>query len=121
MKKQLITIVAPALFVLTTNIHAGIVPYKVLSVQETKAIAQGAASVGYDQNADSFVTADEVEAELREKAVNQAIDMQKSGKSQADINSMVSKMESSVEKAADAIVDALDKDGDELVEPEEIK
>lgn len=117
MKKHLITIITPALFVLVTNIHAGIVPYKVLRVQETKP----ATSSEYDQNADSFVTADEVEAELREKAVNQAIDMQKSGKSQADINNVVSKMEGSVEKAADAIVNTLDKDGDELVEPEEVK
>lgn len=117
MKKQLITIITPVLFALATNIHAGIVPYKASGVQEAKP----ATSSEYDQNADSFVTAGEVEAVLREKAVGQAIDMQKSGQSQAEIDSVVSKMEGSVEQAADAIVNALDKDGDELVEPEEIK
>jgi len=75
----------------------------------------------YDQNGDSYITADEVEVELREFAINKVIEMQKKGLSQKAIDRVIMRMEKSIEQDAEAIIDRLDKDGDELVEPEELK
>jgi hypothetical protein len=47
--------------------------------------------------------------------------MQKYGASKAEVEKVIMDMEDSIEEDAEVIVDILDKDGDELVEPEEIK
>ena len=75
----------------------------------------------YDQNNDTYVTADEVEVELREDAVNTAIDMFRKGASKQEVEEVILDMEDSIEEDAEVIVDILDTDGDELVEPEEMK
>ena len=45
--------------------------------------------------------------------------MHQSGASKAEVEKVILDMEDSIEKDADVIVDLMDKDGDELVEPEE--
>lgn len=76
-------------------------------------------STEYDQNKDGYITADEVEVELREDAIDKAIKMQKKGKSQKAIDKVIMNMEDSIEQDAERIIDKMDKDGDKLVEPEE--
>ena len=113
--KKIIMSVLPAFLALTAiNAEAAYIPYEDKAVQ-TVTPAQ------YDQNSDGYVTADEVEVELREDAINKAIKMQAQGKSQAAIDRVIMNMEDSVEVDAETIIDVLDADGDELVEPEEIK
>ncbi|TXL16115.1 hypothetical protein BMR05_00930 [Methylococcaceae bacterium HT4] len=106
--------VLPAFLALTVfDASAAYVPYKGQS--------QKASVHGYDQNKDGYITADEVEVELREDAIEKAIKMQQKGKSQKAIDRVIMNMEDSIEQDAEKIIDKLDKDGDELVEPEEIK
>ena len=113
--KKTLTILLPTFLVLSTiNAHARYVPYVEKSAQKNT-------SARYDQNKDSYITADEVEFELREDAINKAIKMQKQGLPEADIDKVIMEMEDSIEEDAEAIIDVLDKDGDELVEPEESK
>lgn len=93
---------------------AGYIPYQDKAVQRITPSQ-------YDQNNDSFITSDEVEVELREDAVSKAISMQKKGMSQAAIDKVIMNMEDSIEEDAEVIINILDSDGDELVEPEEIR
>lgn len=114
MRKSLLTIV-PAILALTAiDASAKYIPYEKQAVQKIT-------PEQYDQNKDSYITADEVEFELREDAVNKAIIMHQSGASKAEVEKVILDMEDSIEKDADVIVDLMDKDGDELVEPEELK
>lgn len=73
----------------------------------------------YDQNKDGYITADEVEVELREDAIDKAIEMLQEGKSQKAIDQVIMDMEDSIEEDAEKIIDKMDTDDDELVEPEE--
>lgn len=112
MKKILIGILPAVLVLSVFDVNAGYIPY-VEKVEVTPA--------EYDQNGDSYITSDEVEVELREDAIEKAIDMYKKGKSKKSIDRVIMNMEDSIEEDAEAIIDKLDKDGDELVEPEELK
>ena len=113
--RKTLTIILPALLALTVSeANAKYVPYKEKAVQKIT-------PEQYDQNKDSYITADEVEVELREDAINKAIMMQKYGASKADVEKVIMDMEDSIDQDAEVIVDILDKDGDELVEPGEIK
>ena len=94
--------------------YAGYIPYKDKAVQALTPDE-------YDQNGDNYITADEVEVELREDAIDKAISMQKKGMSQEAIDKVIMNMEDSIEVDAETIINILDKDGDELVEPEEVK
>ena len=114
MKKTLMGRLPAFLVLVVFDANARYVPYDSQAAQK-QAIAE------YDQNNDSYITADEVEVELREDAIDEAIKMQKKGVSQESINQVIMDMEDSIEEDAEKIIDALDKDGDELVEPEEIK
>ncbi len=114
MKKTLTGILPALLALVVLDANARYVPYEAQTVQEVTPSE-------YDQNGDSYITADEVEIELREDAVNKAIEMQKEGRSQEDINRVIMNMEDSIEEDAEIIINVLDKDGDELVEPEETK
>ena len=106
--------VLPAFLALAVfDASAAYVPYKAQS--------QKASVNEYDQNKDGYITADEVEVELREDAIEKAIKMQQKGKSQKAIDRVIMNMEDSIEQDAERIIDKLDKDGDELVEPEELK
>ena len=93
--------------------YAGYIPYTGKS--------QASSTEEYDQNKDGYITSDEVEVELREDAIDKAIQMQKQGRSQKAIDKVIMNMEDSVEQDAEKIIDKLDTDHDELVEPEEMK
>ena len=114
MKKTLMGILPAFLALVVFDVNARYVPYDSQAVQKLT-------PTEYDQNNDSYITADEVEVELREDAIKEAIKMQKKGMSQEDINQVIMDMEDSIEEDAEIIINALDKDGDELVEPEEVK
>jgi len=114
MKKVLMGMLPAALALVVFDANARYVPYAEQAVQKITPSQ-------YDQNKDSYITADEVEVELREDAINKAIKMQKKGMSQEAINQVIINMEDSIEVDAEVIINALDKDGDELVEPNEIK
>ena len=114
MKKTLTILSTTFLTLSVINAHARYIPYVEKSAQKSSVDE-------YDQNKDSYITADEVEVELREDAINKVIKMQKQGLSKADTDKVIMQMEDSIEEDAEAIIDVLDKDGDELVEPEEIK
>ena len=77
-------------------------------------------STEYYQNEGSYITSDEVEVELREDAIDKAIEMHKKGMSKKAIDQVIMDMEDSIEEDAEVIINILDKDGDELVEPEEL-
>jgi len=114
-KKKLIISLAPALLGLViVTVNAGVVPYVPPTAQE-KAIAK------FDQNSDNYVTEGEVEAELRETAINKSINLQKKGFSKTEVSAVIEDMEDSIKTDAEKIVHKLDKDGDELVEPDEVK
>ena len=114
MKKILMGMVPAVLAIVVFDANARYVPYAEQAVQKITPSQ-------YDQNKDSYITADEVEVELREDAINKAIKMQKKGMSQEAINQVIINMEDSIEVDAEVIINVLDKDGDELVEPNEIK
>ena len=114
MKKILMGILPAFLALVVFDANARYVPYDSQAVQKITPSQ-------YDQNNDSYITADEVEVELREDAINKAIKMQKKGMSQEAINRMIMDMEDSIEEDAEIIINVLDKDGDELVEPNEVK
>ena len=114
MKKVLMGMLPAALALVVFDANARYVPYAEQAVQKITPSQ-------YDQNKDSYITADEVEVELREDAINKAIKMQKKGMSQEAINQVIINMEDSIEVDAEVIINVLDKDGDELVEPNEIK
>jgi len=114
MKKILMSALPAFLALVVFDANARYVPYEAQTVQEVT-------PEQYDQNGDSYITADEVEVELREDAVKKAIDMQKKGMSQAAIDRVIMRMEDSIEEDAEIIINVMDADGDELVEPEELK
>jgi len=110
--KKIITGLLPALLALAVfDANARYVPYT--------GSAQKSSTKEYDQNMDGYITADEVEVELREDAIDKAIEMQQKGKSQKAINEVIMDMEDSIEQDAEKIIDKMDEDDDELVEPEE--
>ncbi|MBE0472350.1 MAG: hypothetical protein IBX55_22930 [Methyloprofundus sp.] len=114
MRKILLGVLPAFLALAVFDASAGYVPY----VPPASAATQ---SGGYDQNGDGFITADEVEEELREDAIDKVIAMQKKGMSQKEIDRVIIDMERTVEQDAEKIIDILDTDGDELVEPEELE
>jgi len=113
--KKIIMGVLPAFLALTAlDATAAYVPYEEQAVQKIT-------PAQYDQNGDLYITVDEVEVELRSDAIDRAIDMQEQGRSQADIDRVIMNMEDSIEEDAETIINILDTDGDELVEPEEAR
>lgn len=114
MRKSLLGLSTALLAVVVFDANARYVPYADQAVQRITPSQ-------YDQNKDSFITADEVEVELREDAINKAIAMQKKGMSQEEIDKVIMNMEDSIEEDAEVIINILDTDGDELVEPAERK
>ncbi|MDF1583678.1 MAG: hypothetical protein RQ733_08865 [Methyloprofundus sp.] len=112
MRKILLGVLPAFLALAVFDASAGYVPY----VPPAAATQSG----GYDQNGDNFITADEVEEELREDAIDKVITMQKKGMSQKEIDRVIIDMERTVEQDAEKIIDILDADADELVEPSEL-
>ena len=113
MKKIIIGLLPAVLALAVFDAKAGYIPYKGQS--------QASSPAEYDQNKDGYITSDEVEVELREDAIDKVIQMQKQGKSQKAIDQVIMNMEDSIEQDAEKIIDKMDTDGDELVEPEEMK
>jgi len=114
MRKILLGVLPAFLALAVFDANARYVPY----VAPTDVVSQ---SGGYDQNGDNYITADEVEEELREDAIDKVIAMQKKGASQKAVDKVIKNMERTVERDAEKIIDILDTDGDELVEPNELK
>ncbi|BCG63166.1 MAG: hypothetical protein methR_P0860 [Methyloprofundus sp.] len=114
MRKILITTLPAIMVLLAFDANARYMPYVLKAVQKITPYE-------YDQNNDTYVTADEVEVELREDAVNLAIKMFREGASKQEVEDVILDMEDSIEQDAEVIVDILDTDGDELVEPEEMR
>ncbi len=113
--KNILKIVLPAIIALgVVDANARYLPYRLKAVQKITPHE-------YDQNNDSYITADEVEVELREDAVNTAIEMFRNGASKQEVEAVILDMEDSIEEDAEVIVNILDADGDELVEPEEVE
>lgn len=112
MTKAKLLVLPAVLALVSSNAAARYVPYEEQAVQKIT-------PEQYDQNNDSYITADEVEVELREDAITKAIRLQKQGGSKAEAAKIIMDMEDSIEEDAEVIVNILDKDGDELVEPEE--
>jgi len=114
MNKILIKLIPAVLALVVVDASARYLPYQHRAVQKIT-------PAQYDQNGDSYITADEVEVELREDAIDKVIAMQKQGKSKQEIARVIMDMEDSIEFDAETIINILDTDGDELVEPEELK
>jgi len=114
MNKMLMKIIPAVLALVVFDANARYLPYQHRAVQKIT-------PAQYDQNGDSYITADEVEVELREDAIDKVIAMQKQGKSKQEIARVIRDMEDSIEFDAETIINILDTDGDELVEPEELK
>ena len=114
MRKILLGVLPAFLALAVFDASAGYVPYVAPAATSTQAS-------GYDQNGDNYITADEVEEELREDAIDKVIAMQKKGASQKDVDRVIRNMERTVERDAEKIIDILDTDGDELVEPKELR
>ena len=116
MKKIIMGLLPAMLALAVTDASAGYdgyIPYQ--------APSQASSAAEYDQNKDGYITSDEVEVELREDAIEKAIKMQQRGKSQKAIDKVIMNMEDSIEQDAEKIIDKMDTDHDELVEPEEMK
>lgn len=118
MKKILFSVLPVVLTSVVLDAQARYVPY-VPKTAEASAGNAAADLADYDKNGDFYITADEVEAELREDAVDKAVDMYKKGISKQEVEKVILNMEDSIEQDAENIIDKLDTDGDELVEPQE--
>lgn len=118
MKKILFSVLPIVLTSVVLDAQARYVPY-VPKTAEASAGNAAADLADYDKNGDLYITADEVEAELREDAVDKAVDMYKKGVSKQEVEKVILNMEDSIEQDAEKIIDKLDTDGDELVEPQE--
>lgn len=114
MQKLLLNGLLPALLLIATSSNAGLVPYQ--------APTEGQLLVKkFDLNKDSFVSEGEVQEGLREAAVDKSIRLQKQGIPQSATSDIIKEMEKNVNADAEKIVQKLDKDGDKLVEPEDVK
>jgi len=113
MRKVLLGVLPAFLALAVFEASAAYVPYVAPTASSN--------SNGYDQNGDSYITADEVEEELREDAIDKVLKMRKQGASQKEIDRVIKQMERTVERDAEAIIDILDTDHDELVEPRELR
>lgn len=118
MKRILLSVLPVVLATVILDAQAGYVPY-VPKGAETSEDSAAADLSDYDKNGDFYITADEVEAELREDAIDKAVEIYKKGGSQKDVEKVILDMEDSIEEDAEKIIDKLDTDDDELVEPQE--
>ena len=118
MRKMLLGLFPALLALAAFEVHARYIPYVAAPVPVP---VQKITPSEYDKNTDSYITADEVEVELREDAIDKVAEMYKKGKSQKEIDQVILDMEDSIEQDAEVIIDKLDTDGDELVEPEEYR
>ncbi len=75
----------------------------------------------FDRNKDGYITEGEVANEITEDLQETVEEMNELGVSEKNINKTIVKTLKSIDKRAEAIVDAMDKDGDNLVEANELR
>ncbi len=75
----------------------------------------------FDVNKDGYITAGEVVLEIKEDLIQTIEEMRKQGLSEADINKTIENELNTAKAEAEAIIKAMDTDGDNLVEPGEIE
>ncbi len=78
-------------------------------------------SDSYDVNKDGYITAGEVELEIKEDLVDTVDELRKHHVSEKATNATIIKELNSAHQESEAIINKMDTDGDELVEPDEIK
>ncbi len=75
----------------------------------------------FDVNKDGYITAGEVVLEIKEDLVQTIKELRKQGVSEKNINKTIANEFATAEAEAEKIIKRLDADGDNLVEPEELK
>jgi len=75
----------------------------------------------YDVNKDGYITAGEVALEMKEDLIDTIKELQKHGVSEKNTNATIEKELNAIDKESEAIIKAMDTDGDNLVEPNELK
>ena len=75
----------------------------------------------YDVNKDGYITAGEIVIEIKEDLVQSIMEMRKQGVSEKNINKTIAQELRTAEKEAEALIKKMDLDGDNLVEPTELK
>ncbi len=75
----------------------------------------------FDRNRDGYITEGEVANELVEELQETIDEMHDLGVSEKNANKTIEKTLKSIEKKSEAIIDAMDADGDNLVEADELR
>ncbi|NOQ36459.1 MAG: hypothetical protein GQ569_11305 [Methylococcaceae bacterium] len=75
----------------------------------------------YDVNKDGYITAGEVALEMKEDLVDTVNELNKHGVSEEAATKTITKELNSIAKESALIIKKMDSDGDNLVEPEELK
>ena len=75
----------------------------------------------FDVNKDGYITSGEVVLEIKEDLVQSIKEMRKQGMSEKAINKTIASELNAAEKDAEALIKKMDADGDNLVEPDELK
>ncbi len=75
----------------------------------------------FDVNKDGYITSGEVVLEIKEDLVQSIKEMRKQGMSEEAINKTIANELNTAEKEAEALIKKMDSDGDNLVEPDELK
>lgn len=78
-------------------------------------------SDSYDVNKDGYITAGEVALEMKEDLIDTVNELNKHGVSESATNKTIIKELNSIAKESELIIKKMDTDGDNLVEPEELK
>jgi len=74
-----------------------------------------------DVNRDGYITEGEIVLEIKEDLVQTINEMRKAGVSEKNINKTIANELNTAEKEAAALIKKMDTDGDNLVEPNELK
>ena len=75
----------------------------------------------FDVNKDGYITSGEVLLEIKEDLVETIKELRKQGVSEKNINKTIASEFETAEAEAERIIKKMDADGDNLVEPEELK
>ncbi|MCK5829071.1 MAG: EF-hand domain-containing protein [Methylococcales bacterium] len=75
----------------------------------------------FDVNKDGYITSGEIVLEIKEDLIQTINEMRKQGVSEKNINKTIANELKTAEKEAEALIQKMDADGDNLVEPNEIK
>jgi Ca2+-binding EF-hand superfamily protein len=75
----------------------------------------------FDVNKDGYITSGEIVLEIKEDLIQSINEMRKQGVSEKDINKTIANELNTAEKEAEKLIRKMDADGDNLVEPDELK